>query len=169
MRPRPLIAGALTLALLSAAAVPRLPAQTTGEDAVREVLDRVFSGMAEADSGKVRSAFADGARFAILSTEEGAEPVSYATVDRWLASIAGSENRWEERVYDVEIRVDDTMASAWTPYTFLLDGAVRHCGVNSIELLRTVEGWKITQLSDTRRTEGCPEGEPEEGWPTGAA
>lgn len=55
------------------------------------------------------------------------------------------------------------MASAWVPYTFYLDGVITHCGVNSIELLRDQEGWKITQLSDTRR-EGpnCPD-------PVGAA
>ena len=41
--------------------------------------------------------------------------------------------------------------------TFYLDGAVRHCGINSIELLKSAEGWKITQLSDTRRRENCPD------------
>ncbi|MDA0327831.1 MAG: hypothetical protein O2958_02280 [Gemmatimonadetes bacterium] len=49
------------------------------------------------------------------------------------------------------------MASIWAPYTFYLNGAVRHCGINSIELLRDREGWKVTQLSDTRRTENCPD------------
>ncbi len=49
------------------------------------------------------------------------------------------------------------MASAWVPYTFYLDGAGRYCRINSIELLRDAEGWRITQLSDTRRTENCPD------------
>lgn len=148
---------ALLLSLVPAALVSPLQGQSSDERAVGQVLDRVFAGMAEADSAKVRSAFAGGARFAMLPSQGGG-PVRYQPVDGWLAAIAGSEGRWEERLYDVEIRVDDTMASAWTPYTFLLDGAVRHCGVNSIELLRTPDGWKITQLSDTRRTEGCPTG-----------
>lgn len=131
-------------------------AQSSDEAAVRQVLDRVFEGMAEADSAKVSSAFADGARFALLASPEDGGSVRFASLDGWLAGVADSENRWEERIRDVEIQVDDTMASAWTPYTFLLDGTVQHCGVNSIELLRTPDGWKITQLSDTRRTEGCP-------------
>jgi hypothetical protein len=37
------------------------------------------------------------------------------------------------------------------------DGVISHCGVNSIELLRDAEGWKVTQLSDTRRRDGCPD------------
>ena len=58
---------------------------------------------------------------------------------------------------DLDINVDGDMASAWVPYTFYFDGAVRHCGINSIELLRDADGWKVTQLSDTRRTENCPD------------
>lgn len=81
--------------------------------------------------------------------------MQYRTIDGWLSAVAGSEGRWQEQIYDVEIRVDGDIASAWTPYTFYLDGRIRHCGVNSIELLRPARGWKITQLSDTRRTEGC--------------
>lgn len=131
-------------------------AQDASAEAVRQVIDRVFAGMHEADSAKVRSAFAEGARFALLP-EEGATAVQYRPIDDWLDAIAGSEGRWEEKVYDVVIQVDGDMASAWTPYTFYLDGGIRHCGVDSIELLRTPDGWKITQLSDTQRTEGCRE------------
>lgn len=131
-------------------------AQDASAEGVRDVIDRVFEGMQEADSAKVRSAFADGARFALLPAE-GEEAVQYRSIDGWLAGVAGSEGRWQEKIYDVEIRVDDDMASAWTPYTFYLDGQIRHCGVNSIELLRTPDGWKITQVSDTRRMEGCPD------------
>ena len=41
---------------------------------------------------------------------------------------------------------------------FYLDGVPDHCGVNSIELLRDQGGWKITQLSDTRRDgPHCPD------------
>lgn len=143
---------AMACGFIAAWAVP-----VTAQDAskgVRAVIDRVFEGMQEADSAKVRSAFAEGARFALLP-EEGETAVQYRTIDGWLSAVAGSEGRWQERIYDVEIRVDGEIASAWTPYTFYLDGRIRHCGVNSIELLHTAQGWKITQLSDTRRMEGC--------------
>ena len=55
------------------------------------------------------------------------------------------------------MRVDDALASVWVPYTFYVDGRISHCGANSIELLRRAEGWKIKQISDTRRTDGCPD------------
>jgi hypothetical protein len=100
---------------------------------------------------------APGARFAVLSQQGGGPPIQFPAVDGWIAGVAGSQGRWDERITDVVIQVDGDMASAWTPYAFYLDGALRHCGVNSIELLRTADGWRITQLSDTRRTEGCRE------------
>jgi hypothetical protein len=146
----PLLAALLTLSAIEATA------QSTALSEVRAVIDQLFAGMREADSAKVRATFAQDARFALLPRQDAAAGVvRYLAVDGWLRAIAGSEKRWDERIYDVEIRVDDTLASAWTPYTFYLDGAIRHCGVNSFSLLRTAEGWKITQVSDTQRTEGC--------------
>ncbi len=41
--------------------------------------------------------------------------------------------------------------------TFYRDGEISHCGINSIELLRDADGWKVTQISDTRKREGCPD------------
>ena len=97
------------------------------------------------------------------AAEDAAVSIKVQSVDPWVEAIGNSEGKWDEQIYDVEVRVDDRMASAWVPYTFYLDGVISHCGVNSIELLRDQEGWKITQLSDTRR-EGpnCPD-------PVGAA
>jgi hypothetical protein len=82
--------------------------------------------------------------------------VVFEPMDGWLAALAASGGRWEERIYDVEIRVDGRVASAWAPYTFYLDGRPLHCGVDSFELLCGAQGWLITQVADTRRTEGCP-------------
>ena len=88
------------------------------------------------------------ARFVVLRNEG---KIQAQSVEPWVKAIASSDGKWDEQIYDVEVRVDDRMAAAWVPYTFYLDGAVSHCGVNSIELLRDQEGWKITQLSDARR------------------
>lgn len=150
--------GILTALTLLASAAPvaaqSAAARAEEETAVRAVLEQVFRGMREADSAIVRAAFHPGARFA-SATREG--DVRYDAVDGWIRAIATSGGRWDERIYDVEVEVDPPVASAWVPYTFYLDGQISHCGVNTVELLRTVGGWKITQLSDSRRREGCPD------------
>jgi hypothetical protein len=147
-----------TMMLLGVAAalnVAPVKAQQSGEDdrGVRETIQRLFDGMREADSAKTRSALADGARFAGTDTSG----VKFTAVDGWVRSIANSRKRWNEVVYDVQVRVDGEVAQAWAPYTFYLDNKISHCGVDSFELVRTRAGWKITQLADTRRNSGCPD------------
>jgi hypothetical protein len=133
------------------------PVATSTPDEVRAVVQRLFDGMRQADSAMVRSVFADGARFASLAEQGGREAVQYPPVDDFVQAIAGSAGRWDERLVDVEIRVDAGMAIVWAPYSFYLDGQLRHCGVNVMDLLRVNGEWRITQLTDTRRTEGCRE------------
>ena len=130
------------------------PTDVTPEE-VQAVVRRLFDGMREADSTKVRSVFAEGARFASVAARAGSEAIQYSSVDGFVTSVGRSERRWDERVFDVEVRVDEGMAVVWAPYSFYLDGQVRHCGVNLMDFLRTNGQWKITQLTDTRRTEGC--------------
>ena len=132
-------------------------AQTASSDsvAVLAVVNRLFDGMHTADSAKVRSTLAEGVRFVDADTVGG---IKYAPVDRWVAAIARSAGRWEERIYDVQVRVDEDLAQVWAPYTFYLAGKVSHCGTDAIELTRTKRGeWKITQLADTHREQGCPD------------
>jgi hypothetical protein len=130
-------------------------AQSADETAVRAVVQRLFDGMRSADSAMARSTFADGARFASVDTRTTPATIKYDPVDGWIRAVANSARRWDEQIYDVQIRVDGNIAQVWAPYTFYLDKAVRHCGVDSFELLRKAADWKITQLSDTRRTDGC--------------
>jgi hypothetical protein len=147
---------ALFLIVPTLAAGAQAPASDTA--AVLAVVNTLFDGMHAADSAKVRSTFAEGVRFAGADTSGGIE---YMQVDRWLAAIARSAGRWEERIYDVQVRASDNMAQVWAPYTFYLDGKLLHCGIDAIELTRTTRGeWKITQLSDTRRQQGCPDPRP---------
>ncbi len=145
-------------ALLGAALIA-LPGDVAGQDeaGVLAAIEQVFDGMRNADPTSVRAVFAEDARFAVLDTRGGAATIRSQSVDGWIDAISTSEGRWDEQIYDVEIEVDGPMASAWTPYTFYLDGEISHCGINSIELLFDSEGWKVTQLSDTRQREGCPD------------
>lgn len=143
---------ALVLSALSATAP--VEAQSHDEHEVRAAVEQIFEGMRTADADLVREVLAPGVRFAGVG-EDGV--VSVQSLDGWLGSIGTSEGRWDERIYDVEVQIDGNMASVWAPFTFYFDGAISHCGINSIELMRDAAGWKITQIADTRRTEGCPD------------
>lgn len=136
-----------------------LPIHVAAQDEATALaaVDQVFEGMRTANAAMVREVFATDARFAILDAREGPASIRSQSVDGWLTGIDGSGGSWDEQVYEVRARVDGPMASVWAPYTFYLNGEISHCGINSIELLYDAEGWKVTQISDTRRQEGCPD------------
>ena len=69
-----------------------------------------------------------------------------------------SDQKWDERLLDYIIKVDNNMANAWTPYEFWLNGSFSHCGVNSFQLFNDNGHWKIIYLIDTRQRTGCNEG-----------
>ena len=50
------------------------------------------------------------------------------------------------------VLIDGTMAHVWGPYTFLLNGAPTHCGINSMSLAKTPKGWRIANTSFTMTT-----------------
>lgn len=123
-------------------------------DGPRAAVDQLFLGVRMANETILREVLAPDVRFAVLTPEGQIEP---QTLDGFVRAVAASAGAWNEQLYDVEVRIDDAMASIWAPYTFYVNGLISHCGVNSIELLQDTEGWKITQISDTRRSEGCPD------------
>ena len=69
-----------------------------------------------------------------------------------------ADQKWDERLLDYVIKVDNNMANAWTPYEFWRNGEFSHCGVNSFQLFNDNGQWKIIYLIDTRQRTGCNEG-----------
>lgn len=149
---------AATLAAIALiAATTPTPAVAQGDAGPMAAVQQIFEGMRTANPGMVREVFAPDARFAVLDRRDGPARLAVQGVDGWIAAIGESGGQWNEQIYDVVVHVDRDMASIWAPYTFYLDGGLRHCGINSIELLRGADGWRVTQLSDTRQTADCPD------------
>lgn len=71
-----------------------------------------------------------------------------------IISIPDSTN-FEERILSYSIQIDGNMANAWTPYEFWINDKFHHCGVNSFQLFREENAWKIIYLIDTRRKIDC--------------
>lgn len=149
-------AGILTALVASMLTLP-LGVAAQDEASARAAVEQIFDGMRAASPELVRAVFADDARFAMIDTRDGGAKVRVQSVDGWIEAIGNSGGSWDEQLYAVEVTVDGAMASVWAPYTFYRDGAISHCGINSIEMLHDGSGWKVTQISDTRRQSDCPD------------
>ncbi len=135
---------------------PPMAAQpaTGDEAAVRAVIDRLFDGMRAGDSTVVRSTFAPSMRLMTVTRRGGEVVVSETPADRFVAAVgAPHEAVWDERTWDVEVRVDGPLAVAWVPYAFYLGDELSHCGTNAFQLAKLGGTWKIVQITDTRRAD----------------
>ena len=129
------------------------------EKAVEDVIRSLFEGMKTKNAEQVAAAFySEGLMQTVQAKPEGSTVASNAVAD-FVKRIATTpaETTLDERILDYQIKVDGTMASAWTPYRFYVNGNFSHCGVNSFQLVRMTEGWKIVYIIDTRRKEPCEE------------
>lgn len=151
--------GAAALCLVLAGGLVALPNAAAAQDAAsaHAAVVQIFDGMRTADPALVRAVFADDARFAMIDGRESPPRIRVQSVEGWITAIGNSGGSWDEQIYDVEVMVDGVMASVWAPYTFYRDGTISHCGINSIEMLHDAGGWKVTQISDTRRQGDCPD------------
>jgi hypothetical protein len=160
------VAAALASALLLAlpAAAQGQHADRTADDTkeVRAVIDRLFDAMRAGDSTAVRQAFAPQMRLmTVAAGEDSAVTVQATPPERFAAAVgAPREATWDERIWNVEIRRDGPLASAWVPYAFYVGDEMSHCGTNAFQLAGGGDMWQIVQITDTRRSD-CDDFVPE--------
>lgn len=122
---------------------------------VQAVIEQLFKGMYQADTTMIRATFHSTARMQSVYTNRANKTILHTelNIDGFLKSIATPHAEvYDERIESYEIRVDDHMATAWTPYKFYVGKTFSHQGVNAFHLVRNEEGkWQITQITDTRR------------------
>jgi len=146
-----------TLALMAMAMVlGAVPAVAQAEDAaVIGVVKRLFDGMRTRDTALMRAQFAPGARLVGLDAKGGTKTVQSIDPSQWIGGVGrGTGPAWDERIFDPVVQVDDGIAHVWTYYEFWLGPKLSHCGYDSVFLVKLDQGWKISQVADSRRT-GC--------------
>ena len=137
-------------------ALPALgqPSAGSEEVAVRAIIDRLFDGMRAGDSTAVRASFAPSMRLMTVATRDGGPMLRETPADRFVEAVGSPHDAvWDERIWDVAIRRDGPLASAWVPYAFYLGDELSHCGTNAVQLAKLGGAWKIVQITDTRRTD----------------
>ncbi len=131
----------------------------SAEDSVRNVINKMFTGMREADTAMIKSCFADSMIMQTISrNKEGNLIVRNESPSGFISFIAKeAKGNADERISFETVKIDGPLAMAWTPYIFFYKGQFSHCGVNSFQLIRFNGEWKIQYLVDTRRRQGCKE------------
>lgn len=131
-----------------------LAGQTSDEKDVLAAVQKTFDGMASNDAGKILASMTADARLYGVR----ANGAAYAMpAEQWAARLASLKSAFVERFTKVPVvSIHGTIANVWGEYEFLRDGKFGHCGVDSFNLLKTAEGWKVATILDTEETAGCP-------------
>lgn len=146
--------GALLL-LFVAFAASTAPAQTP-EREVEAAVTRFFDAMRAADGTTIGALFHPDARLQSVSELTGGAVLEEGNVDQFVQAVGTPRTEvWDERIRDLQVRVDGGLATAWMSYAFYVDDQFSHCGVNAFQFIRTDADWQILQITDTRRREGC--------------
>lgn len=149
----------LHLALcLQAVAAP--PVQQTGQPdpEIRKTVERMFDAMRSRDTAALRAVFDTNAKLMTTRLSQEGKPVLRVTpIDRFIQGIASAPagTALDERIFDVEVRQSDNLATVWTRYLFYLGEQLSHCGYDSFQLFKSEQGWRVIGIADTQRREGC--------------
>ncbi|HTD93337.1 MAG TPA: nuclear transport factor 2 family protein [Chitinophagaceae bacterium] len=129
----------------------------SAEDSVKTTVNTLFTAMKNADASLLKSVFADSAILQTITRDKEGKLVVRNEDVKEFVDFVGQQKKdvADERIEFGTIKIDGPLAIVWTPYQFYFSGKFSHCGVNSFQLVRFDNGWKIQYLVDTRRKTGC--------------
>jgi hypothetical protein len=127
------------------------------EKEVLKTIENLFDGMRKSDSTMVRNTFHSSARLqTAFFNKENKSILMTSSINDFVKSVGTPHSEiYDERIISYKINIDENLATVWTEYAFYVGAKFSHCGVNAFQLFKTEEGWKIIQVTDTRRKEGC--------------
>lgn len=127
------------------------------EDSVKLVISEFFAALKQADGKAIRECLSDSAILQTIAQKNGSVTIIHEEIEAFIRLVSGLRpGEADEQFAFTPILVDADLATAWTPYKFYYKGAFSHCGVNSFQLVRLGNKWKIISIIDTRRKSNCP-------------
>lgn len=135
----------LLFALLSQPAVSQVASSPDPDDhkAVLAVIQAFFDTMAAKDvEGAARIVIPEG-RFHSVREIDGKQVTRTFTNQEFLDGLPAKQESVRERMWNPQVHIRGDIATVWTPYDFWIDGRFSHCGIDSFNLIKSGEGWKV--------------------------
>lgn len=127
-------------------------ALNTFANPVTKPITNLFDAMRSHDGAKLLQQFTASA---LLQRAKSDGSIENSDIQQFANSINSSERYLDEHLLDIQVQIQDNLASVWTPYVFYLDNKLSHCGVNSFQLVLQNNEWKIHYLIDNSHPGDC--------------
>jgi hypothetical protein len=135
------------------------PSAAQFENEVRQTIETFFEGMKAGDTSLISTTLAADVDLKSIynDSKTGETQITVEKMDSFLDQISKKPEEviYDERLLSFDIKIDGSMALAWTPYRFYLNEKFSHCGVNVFTLARISNIWRIVSITDTRRRADC--------------
>jgi hypothetical protein len=141
-----------TLATLLLFGLPCLLADTSDQKDAVAAVQRLFDAMAAHDSDAARAVVIPEGR--IYATRADGKP-SGGTLEEFAARLSTRKEPMLERMWNPTVLVRGRIAQVWAEYDFHLSGKFHHCGIDSVSLVKSDDGWKIAGIIYTSETSAC--------------
>lgn len=134
-----------------------IPLISYGQDIQKEKLKTVvktfFEGFHNKDSLLIASVIDRSFHVNSTSFKEDNGILRNMSRDNFISTVISRPESpvWKEKLLSFNIKIDGPLANVWVDYEFWLDDKLSHCGVNSIHLVKKKSGWKIFNITDSRR------------------
>ncbi len=119
--------------------------------AVQQVVQNMFIAMKNSDTVLLKTCFSNNVIFQTIVNKAGEVSVKNESLQDFINSIGKQQvGSLDEQIKFESVKVNRELASVWTPYQFFYEEKYSHSGVNSFQLVKLKEGWKIQYIIDTR-------------------
>jgi len=126
---------------------------TAQENEIQLTIGNFFNAFHQRDSIALKKVCSENLVLHSISESEKGTQFSVEKAANFYKSIATIplSMKFEEKILGFKVQIDGAMAHVWTPYEFYLNDKLSHSGVNSFQLYKENDGWKVVYILDTRR------------------
>lgn len=151
-----LIALVLTLAAFSSA-----DAQEADDKAkALGIVNKLFAEMAAANPAGILAVHTpDSQLVALFRQKDGKTRIDTINGDAFSKMFTDKSRVMKEEMYAPKVELFGDLAMVWGRYVFFVNNKLTHCGVNTFNLVRTPDGWKIANGASTIDPTDCTESE----------
>lgn len=117
-----------------------------------ETVQKLFDAMAAHDSDAARAVtLPDGRVIGVVEKR-----ITNISQEEFAARLATTKSSaYLERMWNPKVLIRGAIATVWAEYDFHLDGKFTHCGIDSFNLIKSGDTWKIAGILYTVETTGC--------------
>ena len=144
--------------LLSASALEGKPIMPASQDEalVLNAANDFFDAMRSRDQMRLeRILLPAGSLFYETRNSDGSWKLKHLSNAKWLADYAKSTSRIDEQPSRSKVKVFGPIAIISQQYVFSVDGQVRHCGTNILQLVKSEQAWRIANITWTEEKAGA--------------